>query len=197
MCLNENLFENPAALSAAITYIHYKRGRNILVNFLFASDLEGLGKWLSQLIGESLGKEKNLKDEIVNVGITPVVSTAVDLHSMSQLYLAGPMDKFTNFVKIKKNKNNIKIPDGETKTQTLAEITDAIISGVESAYAKRKLPFAEITLEDKTEKSIGEFLQFKMMEIMFLAGLLEINAFNQPNVEEYKVVTRKILGKIK
>jgi glucose-6-phosphate isomerase len=32
-----------------------------------------------------------------------------------------------------------------------------------------------------------------MMEMMYLGFLLEVNSFDQPNVEDYKVKTRKIL----
>ena len=193
-CLNENIFENPAALSAIITYLHYKKRKNINVNFFFSSDFESLGKWLRQLTGESIGKEKNLRGEVVNVGITPSAATAVDLHSMAQLYLAGPSDKFTNFIKIKNyNENNINIPGGNFAGKTLSEITNAIIFGVQKAYIKRNIPFAEIILENKSEKNIGEFLQFKMMEVIFLGNLLEVNPFDQPNVEEYKNATGKFL----
>lgn len=194
-CLNQNIYENPAALSAVITYIHYKRGKNIIVNFLFSYDLESLGKWMHQLIAESIGKEKNLQGETVKVGITPTTATAPDLHSLSQLYLAGPSDKFTNFVRIENynQKKDIKIPAGKLAGKTLSEITYASSSGVQEAYVKRKIPFIDILLEDISEKCLGEFLQFKMMEIIFLARLLEVNPYDQPNVEEYKVVTKRIL----
>ena len=53
-------------------------------------------------MAESLGKEFNKKGETVNTGITPVVSIgSTDLHSMAQLYLGGPYDKFTTFLSSK------------------------------------------------------------------------------------------------
>ena len=192
-CLDPDIYKNPAAISAIITYLQYKRNKNIIVNFFFSSDLESTGKWLGQLTAESIGKEKNLKGEVVNAGMTPAVATAVDLHSMSQLYLAGPPDKFTNFMRLENNENDIVIPAGKFAGKTLSEITNAIIHGVQEAYIKRKIPFNEIVLENKSEKCLGEFLQFKMMETIFLGHLLEINPFDQPNVEEYKVGTRRIL----
>ena len=39
-----------------------------------------------------------------------------------------------------------------------------------------------------------EFLQFKMVETMLLARLMHVNAFDQPNVEEYKKITRELLS---
>lgn len=63
------------------------------------------------------------------------------------------------------------------------------------AFRKGKRPFKEIALPDKSECSIGQFLQFKMMEIMYLGFLLDVNPFDQPNVEMYKTETRRILAR--
>jgi glucose-6-phosphate isomerase len=72
---------------------------------------------------------------------------------------------------------------------------DAIFIGTKNAYINGKRPFVEIILPDKSEESIGQFLQMEMMEIMYLGALMEINPFNQPNVESYKIETRKELEK--
>ncbi len=54
-------------------------------------------------MAESLGKEFNKKGEKVNIGITPDISIgSTDLHSMAQLYLGGPYDKFTTFLSDRK-----------------------------------------------------------------------------------------------
>ncbi len=203
-CIDENIEKNPAAISASLIFMHYKDKKNIHNTFLFSPDMESIGKWYNQLMGESIGKEFNLKDEPVRVGITPTVSIgSTDLHSMVQLYLAGPNDKLTTFVKVRNNKTEIKIPNNEDysklvkgiQEKKLQSIMDAIYEGVIKAYRNRKRAFIEIHLDDKTEYSIGQFIQFKMIEIMYLGYLFEINPFNQPNVEEYKTETKIILEK--
>ena len=68
-CIDTNIEKNPAAISATIQYLHYDSGKNISDLFLFANDLESLGKWCRQLMAESLGKEFNKKGEKVNIGI--------------------------------------------------------------------------------------------------------------------------------
>ena len=50
---------------------------------------------------------------------------------------------------------------------------EAILEGVRIAFKKGKRPFAEIALPDKSEYSIGQLLQFKMMEMMYLGFLIE------------------------
>jgi glucose-6-phosphate isomerase len=51
----------------------------------------------------------------------------------------------------------------------------------------------EIVLPHKKEKSMGQLLQFMMMEMMYLGALLNVNPFDQPNVERYKTETRRVL----
>ena len=49
---------NPAFTIASALAYHYAHGITIHDLFLFSLALEGLGKWLRQLLGESLGKPK-------------------------------------------------------------------------------------------------------------------------------------------
>jgi len=203
-CLDTDIKRNPAAISAAIQYLHYKSGKNISDLFVFANDLESLGKWCRQLMAESLGKEFNKKGETVNVGITPVVSIgSTDLHSMAQLYLGGPYDKFTTFLSVEKSNSRIVVPTLKLYSKlvhgiqgkSLESIMGAIVEGTKAAFRKGRRPFIEVKLPCKSEYPIGQFLQFKMMETIYLGYLLGVNPFDQPNVESYKEETRKILKK--
>jgi glucose-6-phosphate isomerase len=203
-CVDTNIEENPAAISAAIQYLNYESGKNISDLFLFANDLESLGKWCRQLMAESLGKEFNKKGETVNVGITPVISIgSTDLHSMAQLYLGGPYDKFTTFLSVENSNSHINVPTlkGYSKLvfgiqgKSLESVMGAIVEGTKAAFRKGGRPFMEVKLPCKSEYSIGQFLQFKMIETIFLGYLLDVNPFDQPNVESYKEETRKILQK--
>jgi glucose-6-phosphate isomerase len=196
-CVDADILKNPALLSAIILYLNYRRGNKINDTFLFHPELESLGKWYRQLIAESVGKD--------GVGITPTVSIgSTDLHSMGQLYLGGPKDKFFTFVSATHRANRAKVPVRtpfplkveEIRGKTAQQIMDAIYSGVKITYEKADIPFVEIALEDVTEASLGKFMQFKMIEMMYLGRLLEVNAFDQPNVESYKTETKEILAKM-
>jgi glucose-6-phosphate isomerase len=201
-CLNNDINKNIAALSAILIYQHRLKDIKIHDLFLFNTDLESIGKWYRQLMGESIGKEYDKNDKQIFEGITPTVSIgSTDLHSMAQLYLAGPYDKFTTFVKIQKNKKSIKTPNKPEyqdlvkgiQSKSINEIMNAIYDGVKLAYKKNKRPFIEIMIPDKSPYSIGQLMQFKEMEIIYLGYLLNVNPFNQPNVESYKIETKKIL----
>jgi len=199
VCTSHNIKNNPAALSAIVQYLHYSSGKNVSDLFLFSPELESVGRWYRQLMGESIGKERNLRGKKVNVGITPTYSIgSTDLHSVAQLYLAGPYDKLTTFVSVKTQKTDLNSPNDAIylemlKNKSFSFIMNAILLGTKSAFRSSKRAFMEVKLDALDEYSVGEFLQFKMLEMMYLGSLLNINAFDQPNVEEYKTETKKIL----
>ncbi|HEB41507.1 MAG TPA: hypothetical protein ENI08_00615, partial [Candidatus Dependentiae bacterium] len=201
--MDTDIFANNVALSAAILYCQYQKNITIHDTFLFSVDLENVGKWYRQLLGESIGKERDRQGNKVFVGITPTVSIgSTDLHSVGQLYLGGPYDKFTSFISVQKSKSNIVVPVLDEFEQLVAQIQgkrlslimDSVLEGVYAAYQKSKRPFISIVLPEKSAYYVGQLLQFKMIEIMYLGYLLDINPFDQPQVELYKKETRKILA---
>jgi glucose-6-phosphate isomerase len=193
--------DNIAAQSAAILALQQKNGHHINDNFFFHPELESVGKWYRQLMGESVGKEQSLLGEVVHAGITPTVSLgSTDLHSVGQLYLGGPKDKLTTFVSAKQSAA-VQVPTERVfpdlvpmiSGKSAADIMSAILAGVKIAYQKAELPFMEVVLDTVDEESIGAFLQFKMLEMMYLGQLLGVNSFDQPNVESYKIETKRLL----
>lgn len=192
--LRNDLSSNFSAVSAIATFVNYQNGKTINDTFLFHPEFESLGKWYRQLMGESLGKDGK--------GITPTVSIgSSDLHSMGQLYLGGPKDKFFTLVWAKpKNtvtiSNDIDFGDKELlKNKSITQIMHAIYTSVKEMFVEHKIPLLEIDLENTSEKGIGYFLQFKMVEMMYLGKLMGVNTFDQPDVESYKTRTKEILSK--
>ena len=185
--------DNPAMISAAILYSLSQKGKNINDNFIFLPQLESLGKWYRQLMGESVGKEGK--------GITPTVSIgSTDLHSVGQLYLGGPKDKITTFIYATKELVETAVPEEliyglvpVIKGKKIHSIMNAIVQGTKIAYKNQEMPYVEIGFEKIDEEALGEFLQFKMCEMMYLGKLMDVNTFDQPHVELYKVETKKIL----
>ena len=80
-----NLIQNVAFI---YTLISKKINNSVILNY--DSNLDDLGYWYQQLVAESLGKEGK--------GINPTLSFGPrDHHSLLQLYLDGPKDKFFSF----------------------------------------------------------------------------------------------------
>ena len=197
-CLEEHSY---AAESAAVLALQLKQGFAINDNFLFHPELESLGRWYRQLMGESIGKEHDVRGEVVHTGITPTVSLgSTDLHSVGQLYLGGPKDKLTTFVSALPS-GGLGLPQERLFPQllpmlngkTAEDIMHAILEGTKIAYQKAGLPYMEVVLDAIDERSLGAFLQFKMLEMMYLGTLLNVNSFDQPNVEAYKIETKRLL----
>jgi glucose-6-phosphate isomerase len=203
-CLNKNILNNPAARSASVIFENYKKGKNIHDTFVFKPELESLAKWHRQLLGESTGKEKDLNNKIVRVGIIPTVSVGTsDLHSVGQLYIGGPKNRFTSFISVSEINKNYCVPKNGffyefsqiVSKKSADEILFSILRGVQNTYAKKHLSFIDMVLPKLSLEYIGQFMQFKMLEIMYLAKLLNINAFDQPAVEDYKKEVREILNR--
>lgn len=181
----QKTLEKNAMMSAAISYLHTTQSRAIQNVFYFAPELEALGKWHRQLVAESLGKNGK--------GIVPIVSIGTtDLHSMAQLYFDGPKNIFTQFVTVESSKT-IAIPKNglfgsllNVKHSDTHKLMQTIVTAVQKAYNKSQLPFSTLILEKRTEQEIGAYLQFRMLETMYLAKLMDVNAFDQPAVELYK-----------
>ncbi len=195
--------DNIAMQSAGVLALSRERGCVMNDNFFFHPELESVGKWYRQLMGESIGKEQSLEGKMVHAGITPTVSLgSTDLHSVGQLYLGGPHDKLTTFVSSRKVAA-VTVPTERVFPELVPMVTDtsaetimaAILEGVQIAYRKAGLPYMEVVLDAIDEYSLGSYLQFKMVEMMYLGQLLDVNSFDQPNVESYKVETKRILEK--
>lgn len=186
---------NIAAVRAVLLFAQYKKNIPIHDLFLFSVDLKSIGRWYRQLMAESLGKDGK--------GLMPTISIgSTDLHSMAQLYLGGPNNRFTTFVTIEKSKSNIVLPTFDDFEKLVANIQgipvssimQAIFNSVYTVYKKQQLPFCSITLPEKSAFYVGQLLQTMMMEIMYLGFLFGVNPFDQPHVQLYKKETRKLLA---
>ncbi|TRZ52927.1 hypothetical protein D4R99_01780 [bacterium] len=201
--LSENQNENPALLCSAIDFLVHKNGLSIYNSFFFNSELESVGKWGRQLFAESLGKKYDKKGVVVNAGMTPIVSLgSTDLHSMVQLYLGGPRDKFTNFISaFNENGDHVAIPVSSPFSSLVPDIIgkdfqkilSSILGGTMEAYKVEGFPFVETVLPGISEQTLGQYFMLKMMETILLGKLWDVDAFDQPEVESYKKAARELL----
>ena len=174
--LSPQIEDNLPAMSAILAFESFQKGKTINDTFVFYPELESLGKWYRQLLGESIGKDGK--------GITPTVTVgSIDLHSVWQLYVGGPKDKFLNLV----------WADSKGDKQAIKNM-EAIDGAVKATAQEKGVPTLELELLDKKEEGLGEFMQFKMIEMMFLGNLFDVNAFDQPDVEGYKIKTKELLS---
>jgi glucose-6-phosphate isomerase len=194
--INETGASAPEILSSFL-FETYSNGARIHDFFIWNKKLKTLGKWYRQLLAESIGKKTS---EGISVGISPVISIgSTDLHSVGQLVFGGENNRFTTLISSTHSYAPIKYIDKEPftldmlKEKTTTEVMEAILSGVEKTYKTQQLSYSHIKFDKIDERELGAFMALQMMKTMYLAKLLNVNAFDQPAVEFYKEETRKIL----
>lgn len=182
-----------AVQGAALNYAyHQKFGCTQTVLMPYIDRLSAFALWFRQLWAESLGKEKK--------GITPINALGtVDQHSQLQLYLGGPNDKFFTLIMLEAFESGprVNIDDPELSYlnhHTLADLMKAEQNATVATLIRQGCPTRTIHLNQLTERSLGALFIHYMLETMITAKLLEIDAFDQPAVEEGKILTREYLS---
>lgn len=180
-----------AALSVALCE---KRGISCSVIMPYVDRLAHFGLWYRQLWAESLGKGGK--------GTTPIRAMGtVDQHSQLQLYIDGPRDKMFSVVTLACAGDGVPI-DAEISTaaglgylagRTLGDVMDAEQRATIETLAKNGRPTRVIDLPNLDERVMGALLMHFMLETIIAADLLGVNAFDQPAVEEGKILTREYL----
>jgi len=167
---------------------------NNLIFLNYIPQLEKFLYWCQQLIAESLGKNK--------FGFLPIVSNVPkDHHSLLQLYLDGPKDKLFNIFSYegkltKKVKINMfRKEENFLNKISLSEIKIAQKNALIKVLKKKNIPFREFKIKKIDETILGELFSYFIVETVLIGKLLEINPFNQPAVEEVKILTKKLLSK--
>ncbi len=191
-------FESVVLESAPRLFAYLQKGYPHYNFFAFETRLERLGAWYRQLQAESLGKAADASGKAVTKAFVPTISTAVELHSVGQLYLSGVTKVYTDFVTFDDDSIDYTVAKKGFAKQyggfTIQEVATAIYGGVIAAYQEQGLPYRTTILTDELPYALGLFMSMRMRETMYVAHLLGVNAFDQPNVELYKQKTRAILA---
>ncbi len=141
-------------------------GRDKLT-FVVDPEIASLGSWLEQLIAESTGKH--------GVGIVPV-----DLEPLGGTKAYGPDRVFVR-ISLAGSAGPAPASDGATADARLSELAAA------------GHPVIRIELTDPIDIG-GEFIRWEVATS--IAGVvLGIDPFDQPNVEEAKILTRQLLAR--
>lgn len=204
LCRQPEPGNNPALMAALLSCLSMKRGKNISVMMPYSDSLKYIADWYCQLWGESLGKSVDNEGNAVYVGQTPVKALGVtDQHSQIQLYTEGPFDKVVTFIAVGRFRKNVLIAEGFEDIpdvgflggHTLNELIEAERIATEYALVKAKRLNNTIILPKVNAYTIGQLLYFFEMQTAYCGAMLNIDAYNQPGVEEGKNATYALLGK--
>ena len=174
-------------------HIYKSKKINSIIFLNYAPELNEFMYWCQQLVAESLGKKGK--------GLLPLISPAPrDHHSLLQLYLEGPKDKlfyiFSSKLnkKMKTNKNLFGADFSFVENKELSNIKKAQKNAVIQALKNKNIPYREFEIQKLNEETLGELFSYFILETALVGEFIGINAFNQPGVEEVKVLTKKYLS---
>jgi glucose-6-phosphate isomerase len=185
--------EVPAAVGAALAVALQRQ--TISVMMAYADRLERFTRWYVQLWAESLGKDGK--------GTTPLAALGpVDQHSQLQLFIAGPRDKLFTVLTVAPAGRGPRMSadlarrasEPDFAGRTIGDLVAAQGRATAETLAKNGCPVRTIHLERLDERHLGELLMHFMLETIIAARLLGVDPFDQPAVEEGKVLAKRYLS---
>jgi glucose-6-phosphate isomerase len=184
----------PSALGAALMAAFAARGINETVMMAYADRLERFTAWYVQLWAESLGKNGK--------GTTPIRALGpVDQHSQLQLFLDGPSNKVFTIITIDSKNLGPRIDEnfahraglGEFAGKTIGDLIAAQGQATAETLAKRMRPVRLMRFKKLDERALGALMMHFFLETIITADILQVDAFDQPAVEEGKVLAKAYL----
>jgi glucose-6-phosphate isomerase len=187
--------ESPAVLGAALHATLAGTGAlKESVLWCYADGLRTFGPWWRQLWAESLGKDGK--------GTTPVAALGpVDQHSQLQLFLDGPGGALFTLIDCATQGAGPVIPAGDANRlglsylagRRLGDLVAAEARATAESLARRGRPVRRMTVQTLDERALGALFMHFMLETILMGRLMAVDPFDQPAVEEGKVLARKYL----
>tara|TARA_Y100001970_G_C14249325_1_gene870621 strand:+ start:448 stop:1659 length:1212 start_codon:yes stop_codon:yes gene_type:complete len=191
--INQNFFIDSFKFAQIFKF---SKSNNFLSNVLmtYSDGLNYFGKWYLQLWAESIGKKKRGVTALHAIGTT-------DQHSQLQLYLDGPNDKFFTFIKSNYAKKGLKIDSKIMEDESLDYLVNKKMGDLMQAeqdatidtFKLNNFKFREIFIDTINEESIGMLMANSMIETIAACIYFDVDPFDQPAVEQGKLLTKKYL----
>jgi glucose-6-phosphate isomerase len=190
-----NPADAPAAMGAALHQALAAEGKlATTILWPYADKLQVFGGWWRQLWAESLGKDGK--------GSTPVsVLGPVDQHSQLQLFRDGPGNALFTLVSVDTKGKGPMVPKARAKQldldylagKRLGDLVDAESRATAQTLSKNGRPVRQIHISKVDEFEMGALMMHFMLETILMGKLMGVDPFNQPGVEEGKVLARQYL----
>jgi glucose-6-phosphate isomerase len=191
----KNADDIPAALGAAVNIaLMENKGITTTVMMPYCDRLRLFSTWFQQLWAESIGKQGK--------GTTPLATAGpVDQHSLMQLFLDGPADKLLNIIQLPTAGEGPQIPVsfrsdpllGYLAGHSVGDLTDCQQRATAETFANNGRPVRVFEMDGLGEQQLGELMMHFMLETILTGYMMGIDPFDQPAVEQSKILTRKYL----
>jgi glucose-6-phosphate isomerase len=181
-----SLKDNPAALLAAMWYFATDgRGSKDMVVLPYKDRLLLFSRYLQQLVMESLGKEFDLKGNVVNQGIAVYGNKgSTDQHAYVQQLREGVNNFFVTFIEVLKDRagDSLEVEPGITS----GDFLQGFYLGTRAALTEKNRASVTLTVPDVSPRTLGMLIALYERVVGLYASLIGINAYHQPGVEAGK-----------
>lgn len=190
----DKIEENPAALLATAWYQACSgTGGTQMVILPYKDRLFLFGKYLQQLVMESLGKALDLDGNEVHQGICVLGNKgSSDQHSYVQQLLEGPANSFTTFIEVLRDRDGPSMQVGEDSTA--GDYLSAFYLGTRAAMQTHGRSSISITIRTVDAFSVGSLIALYERAVSIYALLVNVNAYHQPGVESGKKAAGEIIA---
>jgi glucose-6-phosphate isomerase len=168
------------------------KGERDMVILPYKDRLELFSRYLQQLVMESLGKEKNLKGQVVNQGLTVYGNKgSTDQHAYVQQLRDGLNRFFVTFIEVSKDRDAapMEVEPGITSGDYLG----GFLLGTREALFEKNRESITLTIPEVSAFTIGVLIALFERTVGLYASLIDINAYHQPGVEAGKKAATRIL----
>jgi glucose-6-phosphate isomerase len=185
---------NPAALMALMWYFATDgKGSKDMVVLPYKDRLLLFSRYLQQLVMESLGKELDLKGNLVNQGISVYGNKgSTDQHAYVQQLREGVNNFFMTFIEVLKDREGASL-DVEPGINS-GDFLQGFYLGTRQALSEKNRSSITVTLNEVTPYSVGALIALYERVVGLYASLIGVNAYHQPGVEAGKKAATAILA---
>lgn len=197
--VDDTFLEYGDEMSVALASVWQQLAGQNLVVLPYRDSLIQLSRYLQQLIMESLGKEVNLKGELVEEGFCVFGNKgSTDQHAYVQQLRDGRNNFYALFIEVQRDAKS-------SMAQSLDKITcndylTGFLHGTEQALSSKGRLSLTLTLSELNEASLGAVIALFELAVTHYAFIKGINAYHQPGVEAGKkacAVYIELTGQIK
>jgi glucose-6-phosphate isomerase len=186
------------------------RGGRDMVILPYCDRLALLGRYLQQLVMESLGKERDLDGRLVHQGLVVYGNKgSTDQHAYVQQLREGRDDFFATFIQVRGDglaqaPQAGRMRDGSSRAPTPPLFVEPDVTsgdyllgfllGTREALTEKGRGSILITLHALSARTLGALIALFERTVGLYASLIHVNAYHQPGVEAGKRAAGRILG---
>ena len=150
-------------------------------------------RYLQQLVMESLGKERDLENHIVNQGIAVYGNKgSTDQHAYIQQLREGVLNFFVTFIQVLRDRD--ESPFFVEPETTSGDYLHGFLQGTREALYQKNRESITLTVPDVSPRTIGALIALYERAVGLYASLIKINAYHQPGVEAGKKAATTVLS---